>query len=95
MPKVKVTVDDGRTKRSYTDEYVFLSTFHESLGSPSGRWVQTPEGWQGGLGLFFSAIEALKAVAEDAGSERFKVAARAALDAINKLAPAEGEANEQ
>ena len=85
MPKVSVTVKDGRTTRTYEDEYVFVYAVHDSFGSPEGRWLQQPQGWKDGLGLFFAGIEALKVVAEQEGDERFKVAARAAIDSINSF----------
>ena len=85
MSKVSVTVKDGREKRTYEDEYVFVYTVHEKCGSPEGRWMQQPQGWKGGMGLFSAGVEALKVVAEQRGDEAFIVAARAALDSINSV----------
>jgi hypothetical protein len=93
MPKV--TVKDGRESRTYEDEYAFVYVVHDVMDSPEGRWFQSPNGWRNGMGLFFAGIEALKAVAEQKGNEAFKVAARAALDAINGLSPESGEEDEQ
>jgi hypothetical protein len=84
MPKVNVTLKDGRTARTYEDDYAFVMTLHETEGSPEGRWVQQPEDWKGGMGLFFVAMQVMAEVAAMKGNERFKVAARAALEAINK-----------
>jgi hypothetical protein len=89
MPKVSVTVKDGRTARTYEDDFAFILTLHESCGSPEGRWYQHPENWKDGMGLFFAGIEALQAVACQEGNERFRVAARAALESLNGFAPKE------
>jgi hypothetical protein len=94
MPKVSVTIKDGREKRTYEDEYAFVYTVHERCGSPEGRWMQQPQGWKGGMGLFFAGVEALKVVAEQEGSEKFKVAARAALDSINSFAVSQEDTDE-
>ena len=94
MSKVSVTVKDGRTARTYEDDYAFAMTLHESSGSPEGRWVQMPEGWKGGMGLFFVGLEVFKEVAALPGNERFKVAARAALDVINGKSPEVGDGQE-
>ena len=83
--KVETSVGNHRKKRSYKSDYVFVSMLNED-GTQS-RWEQEPAGWQGGLGLFFSGMAALRAVAEQEGSERFKLAARAALDAMASFDP--------
>ena len=94
MPKVNVTLKDGRTARTYEDDYAFVMTLHETAGSPEGRWVQQPDDWKGGMGLFFVAMQTMADVAALKGNERFKVAARAAINAINNLSPEGGNGSD-
>ena len=83
--KVETTVGNHRKKRTYQSDYVFVSMLNAD--GRGNRWEQDPAGWEGGLGLFFSGMAALRAVAEQKGNERFKVAARAALDAMADFDP--------
>jgi len=84
MIKKKTTIEDVRVKRSYESDYVF-AFFMDASGE--GRWIQEPAGFANGTPLFFAALEALRVCAEDDGVERYKEAARAALNTIKSYEP--------
>jgi len=85
MPKVSVTIVSGGNKRTYAADYAYVGLLNgDGVGS---RWEQEPIGWKDGLGLFFSGMHALKAVAEQEGKEGFKEAARAAMNAMSLFDP--------
>ena len=85
MTKVSVTIKARDGTRTYTGDYTFVTVLNES--GTGSRWVQEPNNWMGGLGLFSAGVTALQQVAEEAGDERFKLAARAALDAMAEFDP--------
>lgn len=80
---VDIEIKQGEQSRHYRGDWVFVCIMDEY----GGRWIQQPTKWGNGVALFSAGVEALRAVAEDDGDERFKVAARAALDAISKFNP--------
>lgn len=83
--KVSVTLDEGRTKRNYTADYVYVGLINENgIGS---RWEQSPKGWQGGLGLFFTGMEAFRVLAEQEGDEGFKTISRSVMDLLGVFDP--------
>lgn len=84
--KVEMVGKSG--KRSYEGDYAMLFVASKNAaGGVNSRWVQDPANWEGGMGMFLAGIEMLRGVAEDFGDEPFKVAARSALEAVNKLDP--------
>jgi hypothetical protein len=92
MPNV--TVESGSGKRSYKGTYVHLTAIDvDKTGSISVRYYDEPVGWEKGMGQFLVAFNALHAVADMKGNEKFKVAAREALKAI-KGVEAGGSADE-
>ena len=87
MPKVTVEGESG--KRSYEGEFVFASVLGKDRRTKDlvYRWIQDPAGYAGGMGLFLAGLNALREVAEIPGNERFKLAARKAVDAAREFEP--------
>lgn len=81
--KVDIEIKQGEQSRRYRGDWAYVCIMDEY----GGRWMQQPSKWGNGVALFSAGVEALRAVAEDDGDERFKLAARAALDAIAKFNP--------
>lgn len=79
-----VTIAEGEKTRQYQGDYAYVFLMNAEGDS---RWLHAPNGWGDGLGLFFGGVQALKVVAEQTGDERYKLAARAALDAIEAYDP--------
>lgn len=93
MPKVSVTIKNGVNQRNYDGDYVYVAVLNDESGDAppmtlvQQRWIQEPSNWSDGIGLFFSALMALRSVAEQSGNEAYKVAARAAMDAMSVYDP--------
>ena len=87
MLKTKITMEYGKHKRAYEGDYVFAGVVSKTDdGGADVRWVQQPAGWENGMGIFLSALEGLKVVAAAEGENRFQIAARAALSAMETVA---------
>jgi hypothetical protein len=84
MPNV--TVESGSGKRSYKGNYIHITAIDvDKTGSIAVRSYDEPVGWEKGMGQFLVAVNALHIVADMQGNEKFKTAARGALDVINGL----------
>lgn len=83
MPKITVEASDG--KRSYEGDFVVAGVVKLSKTKADIRLVASPPGWQKSLGDFHVARELLVGVASLKGDEPYKVAARAALDAMARV----------
>ena len=84
MPKV--TVEGRGGSRAYSGSHVMVSVVTcDREGGAAARVFEDPSNWEGGLGLFIGAVQALNLVAGLQGNEKFKVAAREALKAVAKF----------
>lgn len=83
--KVSVTIENGRTRRTYAGDYAYVGIMNET--DTGSRWEQEPKGWKDGLGLFYTGMEAFKVLAEQEGDEGFKTLSRAIMDLLHAFEP--------
>lgn len=87
MSVVKVTIEGPDGARSFTGDSCYVMVLQAGVEGVVGRAYTEPPGWENGMAPFLAAVEALKSVAEVAGEERHRQAARQALKVIDKFDP--------
>lgn len=80
---VEVTIKNitQSVSRTYKGSYTLCYVMND-VGS--GRWIQDPPQNNEGLSMFVAALTALTEVASIDGDEMYKVAARVAIEEMNK-----------